>query len=329
MGLDSEAEPRRTDTIIAARLDLSAKRVGVVSVPRDLRVSIPGHSEQKVNSAYSLGGVALARQTIEGLLGVGSDYYVKLDSRGLAKLVDALGGVEINVDKRMYYRDRSQHLYIDLQPGVQRLNGQQAVGYVRFRHDRTGDFMRMARQQAFMRAVLREVWQPRNLRRIPKLLRLFGETVETDLTFRDLQAMSDFLKQVNPARVKAATLVGTPLDLHGVSYLEADPQQVAAVVNQVLLNVQPRVAIVNATGVPGVEQELVKRLTGEGYQVSEVRFSSHTSAISEVMDGGAQPDSAKEIRGWLKCGIIVRPNHDAVPGADITVVLATDYVNQG
>jgi len=329
MGLDSEAEPRRTDTIIAVRLDLSAQRAGAISVPRDLRIAIPGHQEQKINSAYSLGGVPLARETVARLLGVGSDYYVKIDSRGLAKLVDALGGVEVDVDKRMYYRDRSQNLYIDLQPGVQRLNGQQAVGYVRFRHDRTGDFMRVARQQAFMRAVLREAWQPRNLPRIPRLLRLFGETVETDLSLRDLQAMSDFLKRVDPARIKTATLAGTPTDVHGISYLEPDPQQVTAAVNQVLLNAPPRVAIVNATGIPGVEAGLVKLLTGEGYEVSEVRFASRTAATSEVMDGAPQPDSAQAIRRWLKCGIIVRPNREAVPGADITVVLAADYINQG
>jgi LCP family protein required for cell wall assembly len=329
LGVDSTSDPRRSDTIMVARLDLSQRRVGIISIPRDFRAAIPGHDEQKINAAYSLGGVALTQRTVEGLLGIGCDYYVTINSPGLARLVDALGGVEVNVDKRMYYRDRSQGLVINLQPGLQRLNGEQAVGYVRYRHDRLGDLTRIGRQQAFLRAVLREAMQPRNLARLPRLLKLFSETVETDLDIGDLRAAADLVKGMDPDRVKAATLPGVPTEIHGVSYLEPDSSQVTHLVNEVLFNVPPRVAIVNATAIPGVEQQLVRRLSGAGYEVAEVRFATHTSQSTEVVDRSQHAEDAAQIQRWLNCGSVVHSNGEEVPGADITVLLGTDYLGTG
>lgn len=329
LGVDGkDPEPRRSDTIMLVRVDLSQKHVGVISIPRDFRVLIPGHEEQKINSAYTLGGVDLTSRTIADFLGVRPDYFIAIDSQGLARLVDALGGVEIDVDKRMHYHDHAQHLNIDLQPGPQRLNGEQAVGYVRFRHDRTGDFARIGRQQNFIRAVMHEAVQPRNLPRLPRLLSLFAKTVETNLNITDLRAVGDLLKQIGPDGVKAATLPGSTLDLHGVSYLQPDEAQTVHVVNEILFNVPPRVAIVNATEIPGVEAGLEKRLQSAGYEVSEVRFASHAVATSEVIDSQQHPEQAAEIQGWLNCGTVVRRNGEEVPGADITVLLGTDYIGR-
>ncbi|UCH32979.1 MAG: LCP family protein [Armatimonadota bacterium] len=326
LGVDSDKDPRRSDTIMVARVDLTQQRLGVVSIPRDFHVAIPGHGTQKINGAYSLGGVDLARRTVESLIGIPCDYFITINSPGLAQLVDALGGVEVNVDKRMYYRDRRGGLYIDLQPGEQRLNGEQAVGYVRYRHDRMGDLKRIERQQAFLRAVLGEALQPRNIPRLPKLLKLFTETVQTDLMADDLQGIARLVEEMGPDAAKAATLSGTPVDIRGISCLEPDYQQVARAVNQVLLGVPPRVAIVNATEIPGVESGLVHRLTSGGYEVVEARFASHAAATTEIVDRAQYPEEAAEIRRWLKCGVVVKANGEEVPGADITVLLGTDYL---
>jgi LCP family protein required for cell wall assembly len=329
LGVDGEdPEPRRSDTIMITRFDLSQKRLGIVSIPRDFRVAIPGHGEQKINSAFSLGGVELTSRTIADLIGVRPDYYIAIDSAGLERLVDALGGVEINVDKRMHYHDRAQRLNIDLQPGLQRLNGNQAVGYVRFRHDRTGDLARIGRQQNFIRAVMHEAVQPRNLPRLPRLLSLFAKSVETNLTVSDLKAMSGLLKEIGPERVKAVTAPGSTLDLHGVSYLEPDSERMLRMVNEVLFNVSPRIAIVNATEIPGVEAGLVKRLNDAGFDVSEVRFASHAVSASEVVDQQSHPEEAAEIQRWLNCGTVVRRDGEEVPGADITILLGTDYIGR-
>jgi len=327
-GKSGERDPRRSDTMMLVRIDLSQRRIGVISIPRDLRVAIPGHSEQKINAAYSLGDVPLAQQTVQDVVGLPCDYYITVSSEGLKRLVDALGGVEVDVDKRMYYHDRWGGLSIDLQPGLQRLNGQQAVGYVRYRHDRLGDLTRVQRQQLFLRAVLREATQPRNIPRLPRLLKLFPETVHTDLLFGDLQAIARLARDIGPDQIKSATLEGTPVMIGGVSYLEPDLEESTRLVNEVLLGVLPRVAIVNSTEIPGVEAGLVKRLNDRGYEVTEVRFASHPTATSHVIDPEQHKDEAGEIRRWLGCGTVVRSDGDEVLGADITVLLGTDYLGK-
>ena len=328
LGVDSDSAPHRADTIMVAAVDLAQRRIGVISVPRDFRAAMPRHGEQKVNAAYALGGVELTRETVEDLIGVPCDYHIKVTVEQLARLIDALGGVELNVDKRMYYRDRAQRLVINLQPGVQRLNGDRAVGYVRYRHDAMGDLARIRRQHAFMRAVMREALRPKNLARLPRLLGVFADTVETDLTVGDLRGVAELLESLDPDRVKARTLPGTPVTMAGISYLEPDCTGIARDVNLVLLGLRPRVAIVNATAIPGVEAGLIGRLTGQGYEVTEVRFSSHPSSTSQIMDRVEYPDETAEIRGWLNCGELIPANGAAVDGAEITVVLGTDYLGQ-
>jgi LCP family protein required for cell wall assembly len=328
LGVDSDAEPRRSDTMMLVALAPSQRRIGVLSVPRDFRVRIPGHNTQRINAAYTLGGVPLAAETVQALTGAHCDYYIKVTSSGLARLVDALGGVELEVDKRMHYRDRSQRLFINLQPGLQRLNGEQAVGFVRFRHDPTGDLARIRRQQLFVRAVMREALEPRNLARLPGLLKLFSEAVETDLTLRDLDAIADLARDIDPGHIKARTLPGTPVELAGVSYLDPDYQQVPRIVGEVLYGARPAVAIVNATGIPGVEAGLVRRLGGAGYEVTEVRFATHSESTSEVMDRTDHPEEVGEIHDWLNCGNVIRANGQVIAEADITVLLGTDYIGK-
>lgn len=327
LGVDSDSDPRRSDTIMIAALDLAQRRIGVLSVPRDFRVDIPGYSTQKINAAYSLGGVPLAAQTVQGLTGVQCQYYIKTTSAGLEKLVDALGGVEINVDKRMRYRDKHQGLFINLQPGLQRLNGNQAVGYVRFRHEATGDLARMRRQQIFVRAVMAEALTPRNLARMPTLLKAFAQAVETDLNLKDLKAIADLGQRLDPARIKGGTLPGAPVTIRGVDYMEPDQEAMPQMVAEVIYGARPRVEIVNATAIPGVQAGLVQQLGRAGYSV-EVRFADHTSSTSEIMSSGDHAEEANEIRGLLHCGKVVRANGQAVHGAEITVVLGTDYIGQ-
>ena len=140
LGADKgEYDPGRTDTIILVSVDPKAKEVGVLSVPRDTRVMIPGRGYNRINTAYAFGGPQLAKKTVENWLGIDIDYYVVVDFAGFEHIVDTLGGVEIDVEKRMRYQDRAQGLHIDLHPGRQVLDGRQALNYIRYRADGLGD----------------------------------------------------------------------------------------------------------------------------------------------------------------------------------------------
>ncbi|MDH7571851.1 MAG: LCP family protein, partial [Armatimonadota bacterium] len=166
-----KSDRRRSDTMILACLDFEAKRVAALSLPRDTRVQLPGHQDfDKLNAAHAYGGVPLAQRAVADLVGIPPDRYVKTDVNGFRAIVDLIGPIEIEVEKPMHYDDNWGNLHIHLQPGLQRLNGEQALGYVRFRKDSAGDLGRMQRQQKFLRAVVKQMLTPAALVRLPKIL---------------------------------------------------------------------------------------------------------------------------------------------------------------
>ncbi|MCL6615429.1 MAG: LCP family protein, partial [Firmicutes bacterium] len=144
----------RADVLMLFSCDPNRRRVNLLSIPRDTLVSYPGKGEDRINAALRYGGVPLARKMVEDLTGLPVDRYLMVDFRAFEELVDLLGGIEIEVDKRMYYRDKSQGLLIDLRKGRQTLTGHQALGFVRYRRDPMGDITRVARQQRLLRAIL-------------------------------------------------------------------------------------------------------------------------------------------------------------------------------
>jgi len=160
----------RTDTMIVANLDLMTEKVQVLSVPRDMRVEIPGHRVSKINDAYRFGGVDLTLETVKEFLQIPMDYYVLVKLGAVQRFVDAIGGITIDVEKDMDYEDNWGKLFIHLKKGPQHLNGEQVEGYMRFRHDAESDFGRMRRQQQAMKAVLARLQSPSVAMHIPQLI---------------------------------------------------------------------------------------------------------------------------------------------------------------
>lgn len=189
----------RADSLMVANVDLENKQVNILSLPRDSRVSIPGHDKSKINHSYAYGGLDLTKQTVEDLLGVPIDYYAITNFAGFENIVKILGGVDLYVEK-----DMSAHTYygdIDLKEGEQHLDPMQALGYVRYRYDAMGDVARAGRQQKFMKSVFEEAMKPKNLPKLPALINKIDDVVETDLTkgqllylgfkFRGVQSSTD------------------------------------------------------------------------------------------------------------------------------------------
>ncbi len=182
LGVDERPDdPGRSDTIFLVRV--GDGQVRALSIPRDTLVSIEGHGEGKVNSAYTYGGPELAMQTVSELLDLPIDGYVKVNLVGFRQMVDLIGGVPFNVDRAMQYEDPYDGLVINLEPGEQVLDGEKAEQYVRFRHDEIGDDLgRIGRQQAFLKAAAKQALRPSNLPKLPNLLLTASRYVETDLT---------------------------------------------------------------------------------------------------------------------------------------------------
>jgi len=215
---DGSEGDARSDTIILASLDLKHETVSLLSIPRDTRVDIEGYkNKEKINHSYNYGGIDLLKQTVENLLLVPIDYYVIVDFEGFKDIIDILGGVEINVDKRMYYRTYDG--LIDLQPGLQVLNGEQALAFVRFRHEVLGDVSRVQRQQEFLKAVFAEVMQVNSITKIPELTESISEMMVTDLSNTKLTMLAMKFHDINFDKdVFTNVLPGNFANIEGLSY---------------------------------------------------------------------------------------------------------------
>ncbi len=224
LGVDQESG--NTDTIIVATVHFERKAVYALSIPRDTRADIPGHRTFKVNAAYAWGGLNTAKQTVENLLGVPIDRVVLVRLDGFKRIVDLLGGVEIDIEKDMHYVDRKQGLYIHLKKGTRLLDGEKAMQYVRFRHDPLGDLGRIQRQQKFLKALAAKMFQWQEVDRLPELTRQIMEQLETDMTTREVLHLARFGKDLPPERIFMGVLPGQPQNIDGLSYYIPDETRV-------------------------------------------------------------------------------------------------------
>ncbi|MGB9856905.1 MAG: LCP family protein [Dictyoglomaceae bacterium] len=217
----------RSDTIILISLNLKNKKVDLLSIPRDTRVIIPGRGYDKINHAYHYGGVDLAVRTVEEFLGIPINYYAKMNFQQFEKLIDTLGGVDIEVEKPMYYTDRTDKFFVRLKPGKHHLNGKEALGYVRFRHDPLGDLGRIERQQKFLKALFNQMKEKITFTEIPKYVNLVGSTIETNISFYEAFYLATKFINIEEKDINMATMPGTPENINGISYVIPDMKGIA------------------------------------------------------------------------------------------------------
>lgn len=198
-----------TDTMLLMRFNPNSDDLSILSIPRDTPVYLPGHGRVKINTANQRGGAALSAEAISGLLeDVPIDRYVRVNVQGVEKLIDALGGVEFYVPKDMKYRDDSQHLYIDIKKGRQRLDGETAVNFMLFRHDEYGDIGRVQRQQLLIRAVIEQALNPATLARVPNIFSVIQSNVDTNLSVEELLALAGFAAKRDQKNIEMLMLPG-------------------------------------------------------------------------------------------------------------------------
>lgn len=233
-------EGTRTDTMMLVRVDAGKKRVSVVSIPRDSKVYISGNrGVDKINAAHALGGPDLAVQTVQDAFGIPIDNFMVINFHGVRELVDTLGGIDVYIEKPMHYTDHTAKLFIDFQPGNQHLNGKQAEEFLRFRHDELGDIGRIRRQQQFVMGVTRRLKDPTVVFRIPELVKVANQYIETDLSPNDMLTLAFFGKDVQMNSIRTATLPGRPGGIR-VSYWVVDPEPAQMLLDRLILD-NPRI----------------------------------------------------------------------------------------
>jgi polyisoprenyl-teichoic acid--peptidoglycan teichoic acid transferase len=330
------------DTLMLLRFNPVDHRMAVLSIPRDTQVVIDGRGEAKINEANALGGPALGAKTVSGLLGgVPIDRYVRVNVQGIEKLVDALGGVTVYVPKKMYYRDDSQHLYINLKPGRQHLNGDQALQFLRYRYDELGDIGRVQRQQALLRSLVEQSFRPGTLRRLPQVIDVVKGNVDTNLSVDELMGLCGFLSQVKRSQVQMLMLPG---EFNGdgrdaPSYWLPHRDRVQVLMKEYFNPTQPgliepstaelqpnrvRVAIQDSTNRPDLVKDLTTALLQSGYRDVELYDPwSEPLQITRIIAQQGDLAQAEAIRQKLGFGE-VRIDSTGVLNSDITVQIGSD-----
>lgn len=298
----------RSDTIMLARFDPISNSFSVLSIPRDTNCDIPGHGRQKINGANALGGEQLAMRTVEELTGVHCDHFVVLNVHGLVELVDALGGLTINIPKRMHYRDRSAKLNINLEAGPYTMNGTEAMGFVRFRHDALGDIGRVQRQELFIQAVMDKALSPSSWAKLPSLVSIAQKHVRTDLDVQQITRILTFVRGVPKSKQHMVMLPG---GFSGTGDWAVDEAGLRRVVASMMGQTHPasqrtelKITVENASSSPGLHRKLSRYLSNMGYPILASSNKSDLfpapQASSKIIAERHNPEDASLLRIDLK-----------------------------
>lgn len=316
----------RTDTLIAASFDPASRRVYLLSIPRDTRANIPGHGTTKINAAHAWGGAPLTTRTVQNFLGVPFPYYIEIEQRGFVRLIDAVGGVNIHIDKDLNYDDNWDGLHIHLKKGYRRLGGQSAIEFARFRHDPLGDIGRITRQQQVMNALLDELRQPRAVLRTNRILRVFREDLRTNLTERQLITLALFGVGLPPGGLVRETLPGRFSAEDWLPDTVRDRAMVARVFYGVDADAltHTSVEVIADAASRDAAADLQARLTALGIRVVRVRTAPNPGPTTVIIHRG--DSRVAGIVASLVGGASVADDGSHVDGPDLTIRLANAAV---
>jgi LCP family protein required for cell wall assembly len=235
MGIDARKMETnsRSDTMILASIDTKANKIAMVWIPRDTRVEVKRNYYDKINSVNYLQGPEAACKVVGDLLDIRVDHYVVTNFAGFAKIIDILGGVTLDVETDMFHKDPDPQLRINLSQGIQKLNGQNALGYVRYRGTPTADIGRTGRQQKFIKALADEMLQGKTILKLPELLPELAKNIHTNIPLSDMMAMAKLAKDFDSLEIYTQTLPGYSYTDRqtGASYWEADHKIAAGIID--------------------------------------------------------------------------------------------------
>lgn len=311
----------RADTIMLLSADLEHKKLFAIGVPRDTRVEAPDGVTGKINATLQRGGVDLLKQTLKKEFDVTVDHYVLLKADAVKAMVDAVGGVNVEPIDNMFYEDFWGGLKIDLKPGPQRIDGTQAVGFVRFRKSgdhrygpkgeiiedphppskEEGDLRRAERQQQLVHAVAEEALRPNNLIRADKIIDVAFQQIETDLSRTQVLALATIFKSSASASLSGSTIPGSDERIDGIYYWKPDLDRARLTINWLLRGDEmagrqlTRIAIYDGT--PSRRGgEVAKELEGLGYTAIRSGRPHRNDNVTEVIyRKAAYEDAAREI----------------------------------
>ncbi|ACM60352.1 LytR family transcriptional attenuator [Caldicellulosiruptor bescii] len=256
-----EKEGGRSDTIMLVRIQKDFQPI-IISIPRDTRVKIEGiKGYSKINAAYAFGKSKLAIKTVEDLLGIKIDRYVALNYEAVKKIVDAVGGVDVEVPFHLYYKDTTpgKELFIDIPAGLQHLDGEKAVEFLRWRHNsngkeygRGGDLGRIEMQKKFVFALIEKVLKPQNLIKLPSIIQTATKYVDHNFTRNEMVWFVQNAGKFSSQNIMTAVLPGYPKYIDKVSYYILDEGKCKQLVKDLnepeIIKEDIRIKVIGETG---------------------------------------------------------------------------------
>ena len=334
-GIDNTVGSKRADTIIVMNVNNDRNRLGVVSIPRDTQVKVEGIGLTKINHAYSHGGSELLKKTISSFLNIPIDYYMEVDLSGVSAIVDDIGGVDVTVDKDLFYVDRAGGLTINLKKGTQRLNGAQAMQYLRFRKDSKGDIGRIERQQHFLQMVSKKLTQSGRFLELPMIIKKMTKHIQTDMpTSKMVNLALQFGRVFQEGNVYKETVPGAIMLFDGISYWKPDIVKLDTVIDEALLGFEVQKSQISSrieTLDTVASQDARRRLTMDEVSrvasqmwVDESMFEQLNISV-EVLNGFGKPGAARRAAGYLKSLGIKVPAFGNAGGYGYTDTLIVDW----
>jgi LCP family protein required for cell wall assembly len=332
----------RTDTMILVSLDPKTRQVGVLSIPRDTRVEVPGVGMTKIAEASFFGGLPEAVQVVENTFHVPVDYYAYLSMFQFPKLVNDMGGLTLCLAHPEVYQPSGGKLGIDLPAGCHHFNGWQVLAYTRFRQTAEGDISRIQQQQEVLRVIAHQVLEPSEIPHIPALVHDFASLVTTNLNVGQMLALALFARQVNLATVRFGTIPGYAATYYdpatGVdqSFWVYDPHLAQILIQNVLLgsSLTPaerrslKIAVLSGTTSLAPAEQLAQKLTADGYTVTDVGWANDhqmtESALTNTTGDRWLDADLEKILGPTTVSFV--PYHTTPWDVEITV--GSDYGHQ-
>lgn len=335
LGVDSSSgHPSRTDAMVIASFDPRSRSIGLVSIPGNLWVTVPGYGQARVSEAYADGGPRLSQLVVESITHVPIPYYVASGYDSFRQIVDALGGITMTVPRSVPHVDRALHIV----PGIQHMDGAAALAYVRMPGpDSVGDVGRMGRQRQMLVALKAQALQPQTLFRVPGLVNALGGQIATNFPYNQLPDLAHDLMLVPRSSIRTAELdradsAVTNYSSNGADVLLPDWQHIRSIVQAMFpdptLGTRGEVEILNGSGIVGQATSLAQWLRLSNLGIRGVgSASSYNYAHTEVtVSSSASAHNlhvARSVAALLQAPLVTRSVWRS--RAPVTVIIGRDY----
>ncbi|MHB1160262.1 MAG: LCP family protein [Chloroflexota bacterium] len=356
---DERGVPTRSDSIIVVSIDPVGRRAAMISFPRDMWVQIPGYADNRINvpnflgDAYKYpgGGPALAKKTVEANFGLRIDYYARINFRGFEKIVDTLGGVDVDVERAIrddeYPTEDYETMSIYIPAGRQHMNGKVALQYARSRHSEN-DFGRAKRQQRLLVAIKDRALQLNVIPKLPSLMGTMKDMVETDIPAAEILRLAKMSTEIGADSIGSlvidASLAHPFVGEGGADLLMPNKPEIrksiaALLADPVVQSEAARIEVVNGTAKSGLATKTGDYLLDQGFNVTKVSTADRSDYKSiQILVMGDKKGTANLLAETLKAGqqaVVAAPASTSAPSGatptkvdqapDIKIILGADY----